>query len=38
MQGEVVVADAASLRYRGKISTEIIRTVQNLKGVSLGYA
>lgn len=38
MQGEVVVADAASSRYRGKISTEIIRTVQILKGVSLGYA
>ena len=36
MQGEVVVADAASSRYRGKISKEIIRTVQNLKGVSLG--
>lgn len=25
MQGEVVVADAASSRYRGKISMEVIR-------------
>lgn len=26
MQGELTVADAASSRYRGRISTEIVRT------------
>jgi len=29
MQGELTVADAASSRYRGRISTEIVRTVQH---------
>ena len=28
MQGELTVADAASSRYRGRISTEIVGTVQ----------
>mgnify|MGYP004469230569 CR=1 FL=1 len=28
MQGELTVADAASSRYRGRISTEIVRTEQ----------
>ena len=37
MQGEVTVADAASSRYRGRISTEIIRTVQDFREVILEY-